>query len=48
MQDPERLSRGTDELLTLLQMFQEIGVRVEFATGGDPLQTSALRRPAPR
>jgi hypothetical protein len=35
VQDPERLSRNTDQLLRLLQMFQDAGLRVEFATGGD-------------
>jgi DNA invertase Pin-like site-specific DNA recombinase len=46
VQDPERLSRDMGQLLTLLQMFQEIGVRVDFATGGDPSSIPACRRPA--
>jgi DNA invertase Pin-like site-specific DNA recombinase len=35
-QDAARLSRDAGQLLTLLQMFQDAGVRVEFA-GGDPV-----------
>jgi DNA invertase Pin-like site-specific DNA recombinase len=35
-QDPERLSRDAAQLLRLLQMFQDAGVRVEFDTGDDP------------
>jgi DNA invertase Pin-like site-specific DNA recombinase len=36
VQDHERLSRDRGQLVTLLHMFQEAGVRVEFATGSDP------------
>jgi DNA invertase Pin-like site-specific DNA recombinase len=46
--DPGRLSRDTGQLLTLLQMFQEAGVRVEFATGGIWCSILACRRPASR
>jgi hypothetical protein len=37
VQDPERLSRDTGQLLALLQIFQEAGVHVEFDTGDDPV-----------
>jgi DNA invertase Pin-like site-specific DNA recombinase len=36
VQHPDRLSYDARQLLTILQIFQEAGVRVEFATASDP------------
>jgi hypothetical protein len=43
VQDPERLSRRADQLAALLRTFNDAKVRVELATGGDPVRDLPTR-----